>query len=249
MPSPTKSTTKKQINLSAQRRTLIGRKVKTLRRQGIVPGNIFGKKTTSVSIQLNLNDFKKIYQEAGETNIITLTLKGEKKDRPVLISNVHQDPVTDTPLHVDFHQIDLTERVTATVPVELTGTAPAEEEKGAVIVQIINELDVEALPADLPNALELNISSLKEFGDFLSVKNIRIDSSKIKIDADPDQQVVQAQEPKETEPEPAPSSQQDTEAGVKTTTDADEQPQPDTKPKDTPAKNNPAPKPNPPSQN
>ncbi|QHO63211.1 50S ribosomal protein L25 [Candidatus Chazhemtobacterium aquaticus] len=213
----TKSTTKKQIDLSVEPRTLSGRKVKNLRRQGILPANIFGNKITSTSIQLDLKDFQKTYEQAGETNIITLSLKGESKTRPVLVSNVHLDPVTDTPLHVDFHQIDLTQKVTATVPVELIGTAPAEEEKGAVIVQIINELDVEALPGDLPDSLEVDLSSLKEFGDFLSVKDIKIDATKVEIDAEPDQQVVQAQEPKEEEVEPTPSPEGD--EGTEASTD------------------------------
>lgn len=113
--------------------------------------------------------------------------------------------------------------MTATVPVELIGTAPAEEEKGAVIVQIINELDVEALPADLPDSLEVDLSSLKEFGDFLSVKDIKIDTTKVEIDAEPDQQVVQAQEPKEEEAEPTPSPEGD--EGTEPGTDSGDKPE------------------------
>ena len=222
----TKSTTKKQINLTAEPRTLTGRKVKNLRRQGILPANIFGNKITSTSIQLDQKDFQKTYEQAGETNILTLSIKGENKTRPVLVSNVHLDPVTDTTIHVDFHQIDLTQKVTATVPVELIGTAPAEEEKGAVIVQIINELDVEALPANLPDSLEIDLSSLKEYGDFLSVKDIKVDTTKVKIDAESDQQVVQAQEPKEEEFEPTPSPEGD-EASDQPVSDSDDKSQSD----------------------
>ena len=222
----TKSKTKEQINLSAELRTLTGRKVKKLRQQGILPANIFGNKITSTPIQVDLKDFQKIYKQAGETNIINLSLKGESKTRPVLVSNVHIDPVTDTPIHVDFRQIDLTQKVTATVPVKLIGTAPAEEENGAVIVQIISELDVEALPTDLPDSLEIDISGLKQFGDFLSVKDIKIDPSKVKIDAEPDQQVVQAQEPKEEEIEAAPPAE-DEETPDQPAPDSDGKPESD----------------------
>jgi len=199
--------TKEQIKLAVKPRKVTGRKVKNLRREGIVPANVFGNKIKSVSIQVALDDFNKTFELAGETNIVYLSIEGEKQERPVLVSNIHLDPVTDTPLHVDFHQIDLTQKVTATVPVELTGTAPAEEEKGAVIVQLVSELDVEALPTDLPDVLVIDISSLKEFGDNLTVKDIKIDSSKVEIDSDPEQQVVQAQEPKEEEPEPTPETE------------------------------------------
>jgi large subunit ribosomal protein L25 len=88
------------------------------------------------------------------------------------------------------------------------GTAPAEDDKGAVIVQLISEVDVEALPADLPDKLELDITSLKDFGDNLTLKDIKLDSSKLEIQADLEQQVVQAQEPKEEEPEPTPEPEE-----------------------------------------
>ncbi len=211
----------KKISLSVQPRKVVGRKVKTLRRQGFIPANIFGKKIKSANIQVNHDEFKKIYDTAGETNIVYINLTGETKERPVLITNIHSNPVTGSFLHIDFHQIDLSQKVTASIPLTLVGTAPAEDEKGAVIVQVLNEIEIEALPTDLPDALEVDLSSLKEFGDSVSVKDIKIDSSKIEIKTDLEQQIVQAQEPKEEETTAPTESETPVEAEAKPETPAE----------------------------
>ncbi len=203
-----------KLTLDLNKRTLSGRKVKQLRRQHIIPANIFGKKISSIPVQISLKDFQKIYEKAGETSIIYATVNSEKEVRPLLVSALQVNPITDLPIHVDFHQVDLTQKVTATVPLVLTGTAPAVEDKGAVLIQMINELDVEALPTEIPHELTLDISSLKEIGDSLSVEDLKIDTSKIKIQAEPDEQIVQAQEPQiEEEPTPAPEGETSTEEG------------------------------------
>lgn len=193
-----------KYNLKVSKRKITGRAVKTLRREGIVPGNLFGKKTKSLAIQLPAENFAKIFEDAGETSIINIEVEGEKETRPVLISAVQNHPVTGVPLHVDFHEVDLTQKVTATIPVELVGVAPAVEDLGAVVVQQISELDVEALPADLPEKLEVDISGLKQFDDTVTVADIKLDKSKVEIvDTAPETIVVQATEPQKEE-EPAP---------------------------------------------
>ena len=190
-------TTKQEFELQVEPRKIQGRKVKTLRRQGVIPGNVFGAKLKSSNVQVNKDEFLKIYKEAGETNIVNLTIEG-KKEHPVLITNIHKNPVTGEILHIDFHQIDLTKTVTADIPLNLVGIAPAADEKGAVIVQLLNEVEIEALPTDLPDFIEVDITSLKEFGDSIAVKDLKV-SSKIEIKNDPEQQIVQSQEPKEEE--------------------------------------------------
>ncbi len=195
-----------KVTLSVDKRTVTGRKVALLRREGILPANIFGKKTESVAVQLPMDKFKEIFKQAGETSIVYLTVGDEKKSRPVLIANIHRHPVTSEPLHVDFHQVDLTEKTTATVPVVLVGESPAEKDKGAVIVQIMSELEVEALPADLPDKLEVDIATLTETGQSKAVKDIVIDKEKVTIKAEPDEVIVTAQEPqKEEAPAAAPA--------------------------------------------
>jgi large subunit ribosomal protein L25 len=191
------------LTLSAEERKLKGRKIKSLRRQGLLPANIFGNKVKSTAIQIGQTEFQKLFLQAGETNLVTLKLKGSD-DRPVLISNVQVDPITDLPIHVDFHQVDLKEKVTATVSVELVGEAPAVKEKGGVLFTIHNEIEVEALPTDLPDKLEIDISSLNEIGDSILAKDIKVDRSKISLAIEEEETIVAIQEQKEEEEEPEP---------------------------------------------
>jgi len=186
-----------KLTLNVEPRKLTGRKVKQLRRQGILPGNIFGKKTDSASVQVKLDEFLKIFAKAGETSVINLKLEGETKDRPVLISNVTRHPATDLLFHVDFRQVDLHQKVVTTVPVELVGESPAEKDLGGILVQQVNELEIEALPNDIPDKLEVDITKLKELGDSLTIGDIKFDSTKITIKEDLAQVVVSAQAPKE----------------------------------------------------
>lgn len=194
----------KNLKLSVEKRTLTGRKVKRLRRENNIPANIFGKKVKSLAVQVKNSDIVKVYQEAGETSLIDLSVDQDKQVRPVLISNVHKDPVTDDFLHVDFHQVDLTKKVSATISLELIGESPAVKEQSAVINSAFLEVEVEALPADLPEKIEIDISTLKEIGNSIFVKDIKI-SDKISILLEPGTLLVSVIEPKEEEEEPAPA--------------------------------------------
>lgn len=192
-----------KLELQAQPRIITGRKVKTLRLKNILPANIFGKKIKSSAIQVSQKDFTALYKQAGETNIIYLNLEKEKQARPVLVTNLQKHPVTDLPLHVDFHQVDLTEKVTVSVPLEIVGTSLAVKEKGAVLLTLLDEIKIEALPQDLPDKFTLDISALNEFGDSLLVKDLKVDKAKVTLLVEEDEPVIIAQQPKEEE-EPAP---------------------------------------------
>lgn len=177
---------KKHI-LNAEERKIIGRKVKHLRKKGIIPANIFGKKSTSKAISVSGNDFKKVYDEAGETSLIEISIKDKKI--PVLISSIQYHPLTSSPLHVDFHQVDLKEKVTAKVPVLIMGEAPAVKDKLGVLLNLVSELEVEALPMDLPEKIEVMIDNLKAVNEVVKVENLKI-SDKIKIINAPEQDIV-----------------------------------------------------------
>ncbi|MBI4034796.1 MAG: 50S ribosomal protein L25 [Candidatus Chisholmbacteria bacterium] len=199
--------TKSRPQLSAEKRTLTGRKVKTLRRQGILPATVFGKHVKSVTVQVPLQSFAKVADEVGETGLVDLNIKGDKTPRPVLISNIQQDPVTANFIHTDFHQVDLTEKVTAPIPIELTGESPAVKEKSAVLITLLDEIEIEALPTDLPEKFTVDISSLKEFNDSILVKDLKVDTTKITLKVDPAAQIVMVQEPKEEEIAPPPPAE------------------------------------------
>lgn len=190
--------------LSATDRIIVGRKVKSLRREGLIPANVFGKDVKSYAVSVSNDAFRKVYEEAGETGIIELEVG--KKANPVLISNVQTHPVTGETLHIDFRQVDLKKKITATVPVEIIGESPAEKSGLGTVVQQTSELDVEALPTDLPEKFEVDVTILTEVDAAIYVKDLKYDKSKVEIDAEEDQIIAKVeppQEEKEVVPAPA----------------------------------------------
>lgn len=192
------------LKLNAKKRTVTGRKVKQLRRQSLLPANIYGKDVKSLAIELPLKEFETVFKTAGETNLIDLSVDKEAKPRPVLIGNIQTDPVSDVFLHVDFRQVDLTKKVVVAVPLELVGEAPAVA-KGGVLVRLVDELEIEALPKDLPDKVEVDISGLEEIGQSIALKQVPIDLSRIKLMTENlGELVVKIEAPaKEEEPTPA----------------------------------------------
>lgn len=164
---------KDKPKLTAEKRKILGRKVKTLRKEGLLPANIYGKKVKSLAVQADFKSFLATFKESGETGVVNLKVKGETKTRPVLIHNVQFDPLTDQPLHADFYQVDLKTKVTTEVPIELVGESPAAKEKVGILIQPLTEVEVEALPTDLPDKLELDISGLKEVDDAVTVADLK----------------------------------------------------------------------------
>jgi len=188
--------------LKAQARKIVGRKVKSLRLGGILPANVFGKKVKSVSLQINLGEFKDIYNKAGDTGLVNLIIeggKGKKEERPVLVTNIQKDPVTDELLHVDFHQVDLKEKVEAKVPVELAGESSAEKQGVGTVVQYLNEIEVEALPMDLPEKFVLDISRLTEVDQAIYVKDLPYDKKKVEVKIDTETILVKVEPPQKEE--------------------------------------------------
>lgn len=171
---------KEKTVLNIEKRKVIGREVKFLRRQGIIPANIYGKKIKSLAVQLTTKSFLPVFKEVGETSLLELKVEGEEKTRPVLIHAVQFHPVSGEPLHADFYEVDLKEKVTTKVPVELIGESPAVKDKIGILIQPLSEVEVEALPADLPEKIEVDISELKAIDDVVLVENIKVDKT-IKI--------------------------------------------------------------------
>lgn len=185
-----------KISLKYQKRDVLGRKVKKLRLEGLIPANVFGKNITSEAISITNEDFSEVFEKAGETQIIDLDGK------PVLVSNIQKNPITDEVLHVDFRQVDLKEKIEAKVPVEVIGESPAEKLGLGTVVQQIDELEVEALPADLPEKIEVDSSILSEVDQAIYVKDLKVDS-KVTVLTDAESIVVKVEPPqKEEEPEP-----------------------------------------------
>lgn len=184
--------------LNVEPRKLFGRKVKQLRAKGLVPANIFGKKITSQAIEVGEKELLHVMRQAGETGLINLHVKGSDKSRPVLVAGYAQDPVSGTMQHVDFHEVDLKQKVTATVPLKAVGESEAVK-SGMVLVMLKNELEVEALPTDLPDVIEVDISGLTEVGSSIHAKDLKVDRSKVTLSVEDEEMIVTIQEPAKEE--------------------------------------------------
>ncbi|HSX18619.1 MAG TPA: 50S ribosomal protein L25 [Candidatus Saccharimonadales bacterium] len=171
-----------QTPLVAQKRTVLGKKVKNLRKQGVIPAHVFGHKIPTIHIQVNGKDFAKVFEKTGETGIISLEIEGDK--RPVLVKNIQVHHITDDPLHIDFYQVNLSEKVKVNIPLEITGEAPAESKKVGVLLTPVSELEIEALPTDIPENIEVDVSKLENIGDEIRVKDLPIDKSKVEVKTD-----------------------------------------------------------------
>lgn len=179
-----------RIHLSAEERIIFGKKVKKLRRNGIIPAHVFGKKQETEHVSVISKDFLPVLQKAGETGLIDLKI-GSDKIRPVLIRGVQYDPVHAAPLHIDFYQVNLLEKVTVPVPIVIVGEEPEKVHiQEAVVLQTVNEVEVEGLPTDLIEKIEVDISTLKEIDDAITVGQLQIDRSKLTVLADEEEVVV-----------------------------------------------------------
>lgn len=183
--------------LKAEIRKLLGRKVKTIRKQGLVPANVYGKNVKSEALQVSEKEFKTVYKEVGETGLVTLEIG--KEEKPVLVHNIQVNAKTDEILHVDFLQVDLKVKVTAKVPVEVVGESPAEKQAIGTVVQYVNEVEVEALPADLPEKFEVDTSELSEVDQAIYVKDLKYDKLKIEIKTGEEEIVVKVEPPQKEE--------------------------------------------------
>lgn len=191
-------------SLKAEKRKVLGRKVKQLRREGVLPANVYGKNLKSTAVQVPSDEFTKVFSEAGETGLVDLKVNGQ--EYPVLIHNVQTDPVTDQALHVDFLQVNLKEKVTAMVPLEFTGESPAEKSQEGIVVEQMNEVEVEALPTDLPEKITVDVSRLKKVDDAIHVKDLQVD---VELKEDPERIVVNVAPPAVEEVEEAPPAEEE----------------------------------------
>ena len=178
-----------QIPLVAQKRTILGRKVKTLRREGLIPAHVFGHKVPTVHVQVAKNEFAKVLEKAGETGIVDLAVDSQK--RPVLIRNVQIHPVTDELLHIDFYQVNLTEKVKVNVPLEVIGESPAVGKKIGLLLTPVTEVEIEALPADIPEIIQVDVTKLENVGDEIKIRDLPIDKSKVEVQVDEELIVAQ----------------------------------------------------------
>jgi large subunit ribosomal protein L25 len=162
----------KQIELRAASREILGKKVRFLRRQGIIPLHLFGHSVESIALQCDEAQLKRVLAQAGKTRLISLKLDKGKKPRNVVVREVQKDMRTDGLLHVDLYQIKMTEKIRVEVPVVVVGEAPALKSKENMLLQELNSLTVECLPNEIPASVKVDLSSLTERGQAIRVEDV-----------------------------------------------------------------------------
>jgi large subunit ribosomal protein L25 len=178
---------KENPKISAALRTVTGRRVKNLRKAGLTPATIYGHKFEAISIELSTLELNKIFAHAGESSLVEIVI-GENT-YPIIFKNPQFHPISSDLIHIDCYKVNLKEKITTTVPVELVGESPAEK-TGNTVMHILNEVEIEALPSDLPEKIEVDITGLVEVDNKITVAELNIDRSKVEIKNDPEQVVV-----------------------------------------------------------
>lgn len=183
------------IGLRAQTRTIKGKKVGALRRQGLIPGNIYGRGLESLPVQIDVRDFRDALAAAGHSTVVDVHVVGatgqdDGKRHPVLIEKVLTHPATGKVQHVDLRQVDLSRPVRASVQLVLTGESAAVKNEGGVLVNPMDTIEVEALPRALPHEIEVDISVLAELDQSITVGDLRLPPG-VTVDLDPATVVAQ----------------------------------------------------------
>jgi len=182
------------MELTVQKREILGKKVKSLRNQNFIPAELYGHDLKNIHLSIPAKDFSRLFRETGESTVINLVLGKEKL--PVLIHDVQKNLLTEDISHIDFYQVRMDEKITAAVPLEFIGEAPAIKEKGGVLIKAVHELEVEALPGDLPRNIPVDLSLLSDIGADIYVRDLKI-GGKVKILAHPETVIATVAEEKE----------------------------------------------------
>jgi large subunit ribosomal protein L25 len=177
------------MDLTAHTREIRGKKVKTLRRQGITPVHVFGHGIEPEALQCDTIDLQKVLAQAGSTGIVGLKIDKSRKKRNVMIREVQKEPRSGQLLHVDFYQIRMEEKLKVDVPIILTGEAPALKLKENFLSHELDSLSVECLPDDIPNHIEVDVSILEEADQSIYVEDIVL-GKEITVLNNPDQLIA-----------------------------------------------------------
>lgn len=159
------------FKLNAKNRELTGKKVASLRQAGKIPAVLYGHGVANKNLELNYTNFEKVFKDAGESTLIDLTID-EKELVKVLVADVQYEPIKHQFSHIDFQQIRMDEKITATVEVKFTGESKAVKEEGGVLLHNIREIEIRCLPANLIHEIEVDISSLNTFNDVIKIKDL-----------------------------------------------------------------------------
>lgn len=182
-------------SITAEKRDVLGKKVKTLRSKGFLPAVVYGGGKKAEPISVKETDFMKLWKSAGESSIVELKLGDDTKN--VLIQEVAIDPLKDKPLHADFYVVDMDKPVKVDVPLEFVGESEAVR-GGGILVKVLHEIKIEALPKNLPHSIAVDIALLKTIEDSVKIKDLKIPSA-VAVLENPEDTIVLVEPPRAEE--------------------------------------------------
>lgn len=181
------------FSIEAQTRTVSGKEVRQLRKEGLVPVVVYGPKTPSLSLQIPYRPLEVALMHAGGTNLIDINVQGGGK-HVVLAREVQRHILRGDILHVDFFAVDMKATLTADVFLNFVGESPAVESRIGILLNGLNSLTIETLPGDLPNQIDIDITILENIGDVIYVRDLDL-GDKLTILNDPDEMIVRVNQP------------------------------------------------------
>jgi large subunit ribosomal protein L25 len=178
-----------KVVIKAEKRAVVGKQVRALRREGKLPAVIYGRRIEPINILLDSRTASRILAKLTSSSLVTIEVDG--KEYPALVREKQRNFIKNNLLHVDFLAVSLTEKITASVSIQLEGVAPAVKDFNAILVTGLTELEVECLPTDLPERIIVDISGLKEIGDGVYVRDLVV-SDKVEVLSEPEEMIVVA---------------------------------------------------------
>ncbi len=181
------------LSLTVEKRDSKVRAAK-IRQAAKIPAVYYGPKQASTSVSIPMIEFKKVWKKAGESSVIIL--KDGSEEHEALIHEIDVHPVSGEPRHADFYVIEKGKKVQVKVPLVFTGTSPAVKDKGAILIKVLRDLEIEAAPKDLPREINVDLSVLVEFNDTIHAKDIKLPAG-VDLKVAPDEVVASVSEAKE----------------------------------------------------
>ncbi len=180
--------------IEATTREIFGNKVKVLRRNNLLPGNVYGAGITSTAIQLDMHEFERLRARVAGRVLIKLQIKGEAQPRTVMVRELKKDPVTNSLLHVEFHQMQMDRLMKTSVSLVLTGESEAVSRHHGILIQTLNTVDIECMPHDLPAEIFVDVAPLRDVGQVLHVSDVKLGPG-VTVLTDPEQVIARVQTP------------------------------------------------------
>ena len=191
------------LELTLDAREAQGKANKRLRREGLVPGVVYGKGEDSTNVQVDAKTFEALYRAAGRTSVVKFRVPGQSRSTSGFIKSVQRHPLTGRALHVDYFLVDLKVEMEVEVPLVFVGEAPAVEDTGGTLLHNLSSIRVKALPGDIPHEIEVNVSTLVSLDVAIHVRDLNLNRDLVTVMSDPDTLVATVVPPRiEVEEEP-----------------------------------------------